>query len=320
MKDIIAPEPIDAILAELTPDKLLRKTNKGGNEIYIVTFLDSPVTMREIARLREITFRNAGGGTGEEMDIDHYDVSKIPYKQLIVWDPDAMQILGGYRYIFCPDASVDSNGKIELATTELFNLSLKFCAEYIPYTIELGRSFVTPVYQSSKAGAKALFALDNLWDGLGALIVDHPQLKYFFGKVTMYAHFHSEARNLIHYFLSKYFRDDENLITPIKPFEFHIDNRKMETIFTGSDYREDYKILGQMVRQYGENIPPLFNAYMNLSPSMKTFGTVLHEQFGKVLETAITVTVDDIYQVKKDRHVETYLRNKETDTWLLPEE
>jgi len=325
MKDIIAPAPLKEVLAELTPDKLMRKTNKGGNEIYIITYQDSPVILREIGRLREITFRDAGGGTGEELDLDPYDTAEVPYKQLIVWNPDSSEIIGGYRYIYCPDAPVDQNGRIELATTELFDFSEKFCKEYIPYTIELGRSFVTPAYQSSKAGAKALFALDNLWDGIGALSVDNPKIKYYFGKVTMYAHFHTEARNLIQYFFSKYFRDDDQLVTPKKPFEFNIDYEKMKTIFTGSDYKQNYKILVQSVRQFGENIPPLFNAYMNLSPSMKTFGTVLHEHFGKVLETGIIVTVDDIYEAKRDRHIETYLsktylRNKETDTWLLPEE
>ena len=311
---------MDEIIAELTPEKMMRKTNKGGNEIYIVSWLDSPAIIREIGRLREVTFRDAGGGTGEELDLDAFDLSEVPYKQLIVWNPDAREILGGYRFIYCPDAHKDEQGRIELATTELFDFSEKFCKEYIPYTLELGRSFVTPAYQSSKAGAKALFALDNLWDGLGALTVDNPKIKYFFGKVTMYAHFHSDARNLIQYFFMKYFRDDENLVSPKKPFEFHIDYDKMETIFNGADYAEDYKILVQAVRQFGENIPPLFNAYMNLSPSMKTFGTVLHEQFGKVLETGIILKVDDIYKVKKDRHIETYLRNKETETWLLPEE
>lgn len=311
---------MDEIIAELTPEKMMRKTNKGGNEIYIVSWQDSPVVIREIGRLREVTFRDAGGGTGEELDLDAFDLSEVPYKQLIVWNPDAREILGGYRFIYCPDAHKDEQGRIELATTELFDFSEKFCKEYIPYTLELGRSFVTPAYQSSKAGAKALFALDNLWDGLGALTVDNPKIKYFFGKVTMYAHFHSDARNMIQYFFMKYFRDDENLVSPKKPFEFHIDYDKMETIFNGADYAEDYKILVQAVRQFGENIPPLFNAYMNLSPSMKTFGTVLHEQFGKVLETGIILKVDDIYKVKKDRHIETYLRNKETETWLLPEE
>jgi hypothetical protein len=320
MKEIIAPTSVDEILAELTPEKMMRKTNKGGNEIYVVSWQDSPAVVREIGRLREITFRDAGGGTGEELDLDNFDLSEVPYKQLIVWNPDAREIIGGYRYIYCPDAPRDDHGRIELATSELFDFSEKFCTEYIPFTLELGRSFVTPAYQSSKAGAKALFALDNLWDGLGGLIVDNPKIRYFFGKVTMYAHFHSDARNLIQYFFLKYFRDNENLVTPKKPFEFHIDYDKMKEIFNGADYEEDYKILVQSVRQYGENIPPLFNAYMNLSPSMKTFGTVLHEQFGKVLETGIIVKVDDIYEVKKDRHIETYLRTRETETWLLPEE
>lgn len=319
MKEIIAPAPLEEVMAELTPEKLLRKTNKAGNEIYVVTNQDSPAIVREIGRLREITFRDAGGGTGEELDLDPFDTAEIPYKQLIVWDPDAHEILGGYRYIHCGEAPRDESGKIHLATTELFNFSEKFCKEYIPYTFELGRSFVQPAYQSSKAGAKALFALDNLWDGLGALTVHHPEIKYFFGKVTMYAHFHTEARNLIQYFFYKYFRDDENLVTPIVPFEFNMDYDKMTSIFTGNDYKEDYKILVQAVRQFGENIPPLFNAYMNLSPSMKTFGTVLHKGFGNVLETGIIVTVDDIYEVKRDRHIETFLRTKDTETWLLPE-
>lgn len=257
MKDVIAPAPLEQILAELTPDKLMRRTNKGGNEIYILTHKDSPVLMQEIGRLRELTFRDAGGGTGEEVDLDPYDLAEVPYKQLIVWDPDAREILGGYRYMVCSEAPRDEKGKIMLATSELFRFSERFCKEYIPYTLELGRSFVTPEYQSSKAGAKALYALDNLWDGLGALTVDHPGIRYFFGKVTMYDHFHTEARNLIQYFFLKYFRDRENLVFPIKPFDFNIDYPRMEALFQGADYKEDYKILTQTVRQFGENIPPL---------------------------------------------------------------
>ena len=319
MKEIIAPVPLEFIKAELTPEKMMRKTNKGGNEIYIITHQDSPMVMQDIGRLRELTFRDAGGGTGEEVDIDHYDIADVPYKQLIVWDPDASEILGGYWYMICSEAPRDKGGKILLATTELFNFSERFCKEYVPYTLELGSSFVTTAYQSSKTGAKALYALDNLWDGLGALTVDHPNIKYFFGKVTMYAHFHTRARNLIQYFFLKYFRDRESLVTPIHPFIFDIDMEEMEALFTGGDYKEDYKTLVQGVRNYGENIPPLFNAYMNLSPSMKTFGTVLHEGFGRVLETGIIVTVEDIYAVKKDRHIETYLLTKETESWLVPE-
>jgi hypothetical protein len=319
MEELLTPVPREVIRAELTTERFLRKTNKGGNEIYVITHHDSPAIMQEIGRLRELSFRDAGGGTGKPVDIDELDVSENPYRQLIVWDPDAQEILGGYRYMRCSEAPRDADGKIVLATTHLFHFSEKFCKEYIPYTLELGRSFVQPDYQSSKTGAKALFALDNLWDGLGALTVDHPEIKYFFGKVTMYTHFHTEARNLIQYFFMKYFRDQENLVYPKKPVDFGIDMEKMAEIFSGGDYKEDYKILSQSVRQYGENIPPLFNAYMNLSPSMKTFGTVINDTFGDVLETGIILTVSDLYEAKVGRHIETYLKGKESETWLLPE-
>lgn len=319
MKDIITPLPKEAIYAELTPEKLLRKTNKGGNEIYIVTQHNSPSIMHEIGRLREITFREAGGGTGKDTDIDAYDIADVPYRQLIVWDPDAKEILGGYRYILGSEAATDENGEVQLATSRLFHLSNEFIKDYLPHTLELGRSFVQPAYQSSKAGAKALFALDNLWDGLGALTVDHPEIKYFFGKVTMYSHFHNDARNLIQYFFKKYFRDKENLVYPKKPVEFDYDSEEMKKIFIGEDYKEDYKILVQKVRQYGENVPPLINAYMNLSPSMKTFGTSVNEHFGDVLETGIILTIEDIYEVKRDRHIETYVKDKDNNEWPTPE-
>ena len=319
MKDIVAPLPRNEIFAELTSEKFLRKTNKGGNEIYVVTYHDSPAIMHEIGRLREITFRDAGGGTGKETDIDGYDTAEIPYKQLIVWDPDAEEILGGYRYILCNEAARDKSGKVLLATSRLFEFSPKFMEEYLPYSLELGRSFVQPTYQSSKAGAKALFALDNLWDGLGALTVDHPEIKYFFGKITMYSHFNTKARNLIQYFFKKYFRDKESLVYPKIPVDFDFDINAMEELFVGNNYNEDYKILIQNVRLFGENVPPLINAYMNLSPSMKTFGTVNNEKFGNVLETGIIVTIKDIYEIKVDRHIETYIKDKENGEWPNPE-
>jgi len=318
MKEIVAPMPKEVILAELTPDKLLRKTNKGGNEIYVITHHDSPAVMHEIGRLREITFRDAGGGTGNETDIDRYDTSETPYKQLIVWNPDAKEILGGYRYIICSEAAIDENGEVQMATSRLFNFSHNFIDNYLPYSLELGRSFVQPDYQSSKAGAKALFALDNLWDGLGALTVNHPELKYFFGKVTMYQHFPIEPRNLIQYFFKMYFSDKEKLVYPKDPVNFNFDEEAMQKLFCGGSYKEDYKILTQSVRQYNENIPPLFNAYMNLSPSMKTFGTIKNDRFGNVLETGIIVTIDDIYSIKVDRHIETYIKNKENGEWPDP--
>ncbi|HNW49942.1 MAG TPA: GNAT family N-acetyltransferase [Prolixibacteraceae bacterium] len=310
MKEIVPKLPTDQIESELTEDKFLRETNKGGNQLYVVTAHNSPNIMHEIGRLREITFRHAGGGTGMETDIDFYDTCEIPYKQLIVWNPDSREILGGYRYLLGNNLSYNAQGEPNIATSHLFHFTEKFTTEYLPYTIELGRSFVHPDYQSSKAGAKALYALDNLWDGLGALSVDHPEMRYYFGKVTMYTHFNLEARNYILAFLNKYFNDHEELVYPKEKYLIRIDFQKYEKVFTNNNIKDDYKILSKKVRSLGENIPPLVNAYMNLSPTMRSFGTAINDTFGDVEETGILVTIKDIYDAKKDRHIKTYLSNR----------
>ncbi len=303
MEQII--EPIDKSLVEkeLTEDKFVRETNNGDNLLYIITANDSPNIMQEIGRLRELSFRSAGGGTGKSVDIDKYDISDNPYKQLIVWDPNEREILGGYRY-----HNVAKGGELHLSTTSLFNFSDKFKEEYIPHMIELGRSFVQPKYQSSQRRAKGMYALDNLWDGLGALVVLNPGIKYFFGKVTMYSQYNKKARNILIYFMQKYFMDKDSLVTPIDPMKIDIDREVMEKIFTGGDYKEDYKILSKEIRDLGERIPPLINSYMNLSPSMKVFGTVINPYFGNVEETGIMITISEIYQNKIVRHVMPFLQ------------
>lgn len=308
MQPVIYPVDKEKLIAELTEERFIRKTNKGGNEIYIFNYQNSPNLMKEVGRIRELTFRSAGGGTGKEIDIDEFDIAEnTPYQQLIVWDPKEKEIVGGYRYILCEHLSLNAEGEPNLATTELFRFSEHFKQYYLPQMIELGRSFVHPLYQSTRMGRKSVFALDNLWDGLGALTVDHPEINYFFGKVTMYTNFNITARNMILYFMTKYFRDTEELVQPIFPLEINIDTAKMEQIFTGHTYEEDYKTLSHNVRNLGENIPPLVNAYMSLSPSMRTFGTAINPGFGGVEETAILINIADVYEAKKKRHIATYI-------------
>lgn len=310
MEKIIPEVPRDKLLAELTEEKFIRKTNNAGNLLFILDAHDSPNVMREIGRLRELSFREAGGGTGKELDIDDFDTGSIRYKQLIVWDPSENEILGGYRYHICDEQNCMQDGKIQLATAKLFDFSDKFNQEYLPHTIELGRSFVQPKYQSTNRATKALYALDNLWDGLGTLVIDNPDKKYFFGKVTMYKNYNQRARNLILYFLEKHFPDNEGLIKPFKPLETKMDRVEMKSIFNGENYMDDYKILSQNVRAFGENIPPLINAYMNLSPSLKTFGTVINPYFGGVEETGILITINDLYHQKVERHINSYNPNE----------
>ena len=310
MEEIIEPISKELLKAELTEEKRLRMTNKSHNQIYIITAQDSPNIMREIGRLREIAFRAAGGGTGKPLDIDEYDIMDNPYKQLIVWNPEAEEILGGYRYILGTDVRFDEQGAPILATAHMFNFSEKFLKEYLPTTIELGRSFVTVEYQSTRAGSKGLFALDNLWDGLGALTVVMPNVKYFFGKVTMYPSYHRQGRDMILYFLKKHFGDKENLITPMKPLEMEAKEEDLAALFCKNTFKEDYKILNCEIRKLGYNIPPLVNAYMSLSPTMRMFGTAINYGFGDVEETGILIAVDEILAEKRIRHIQSFIENE----------
>lgn len=306
MDDIISPIDKNILKSELTSDRFLRSTRKGNNEIYIFKAQDCPNLMQEVGRLREIAFRHAGGGTGMSVDIDEFDTMEEPYWQLIVWNPDDEEILGGYRYIVGKHVKIDEQGAPVLATAHMFCFSDQFIREYLPYTIELGRSFVTLEYQSSRAGTRGLFALDNLWDGLGALAVDNPEIKYFYGKFTMYPTYSPQGRNMILYFLQKHFPDHDNLIWPMAPLQTEIDTEAMKMLFPHDTFKEDYKVLNYEVRQLGYNIPPLVNAYMSLSPTMRMFGTAINDEFGDVEESGILITIDEINSDKKARYIETY--------------
>jgi hypothetical protein len=303
MMKIIDPIDRKLIKEELNAKTFIRSTRKGGNEIYIVNNHNAPNVLKEIGRLREITFRASGGGTGNSIDLDHYDTDEICYEQLIVWSPEDEEIVGGYRYIKCNNAITESN-EILLSTTHYFDFSELFVKTFLPYTIELGRSWVQPNYQPSINPRKGLFALDNIWDGLGALIKFNPEIKYFFGKVTMYPNYNTDARNFLLQFMHKYFPDSENLLTPHHPLDYTSNHEENMQQISGLEFKEAYKILNSYVRERNEFIPPLISIYMNLSPSMKTFGTAVNKDFGNVEETGILVTIDDIYQEKKERHME----------------
>lgn len=306
MKDVIQPVPRELLEAELTEERRLRHTNKGDNDIYIVDAFCAPHTMREIGRLREIAFRDAGGGTGKDCDIDEFDTMEPPCRQLIVWNPQEREIIGGYRFILGKDIRFTEPGKPRIASSHMFDFSPVFLERYLPRTIELGRSFVTLEYQSSKAGPRALYALDNLWDGLGALTVVHPDIKYLFGKVTMYPSYNRECRDMLLYFLHKHFPDPEQLVRPIEPLAMESDGASLTELFCGSSFKEDYKILNHAIREHGLNIPPLVNAYMSLSPTMKMFGTAINHEFGEVEESGIFFAISEIFESKKNRHIGTY--------------
>ena len=307
MDKIIQPISLKLIEQELNPNRFIRTTNNANNEIYIVNYHNSPNTTKEIGRLREITFRDSGGGTGKSMDLDVFDTRDEGfYEQLIVWAPETKEIIGGYRFIKCKN--IINSKYDDLATTKLFDFSDNFINKHLIKTIELGRSFVQPNFQPSQGSRKGIFSLDNLWDGLGAIVVDEPEIKYFFGKVTMYLDFNQTARDLILTFMNYFFPNKDKLITAKSPLKHHHNTEYFVKEIKELTYQEAYKTLQQKVRELNEHVPPLVGAYMNLSSTMKTFGTSLNTSFGEVEETGILITIDDIFDSKKDRHINTYIK------------
>ena len=311
MKPLIDKVSREDLLKELTPERFIRFTNFGHNEIYIFRGDDAPSVMLEIGRLREIAFREAGGGTGESVDIDEFDKGPDAYFQLIVWNPVEQEIIGGYRYIKLKETHPDEHGHYHLATTHMFRFSEKFMDDYFHDTIELGRSFVQPQYQPSRDSRKGIFSLDNLWDGLGGLIIMHPDIKYFYGKVTMYLKYDQFARDVIMSFLMKYFPDRDNLVWAYVPRPIRTTDDVVKNILHGKTYEEDKTLLLRFVRSRGMIFPPLVNAYMNLTNSMRTFGSSLNDTFGDVEEIGILVNIADIYESKKHRHLASFYKGRE---------
>ncbi|MFW5512304.1 MAG: GNAT family N-acyltransferase [Prevotella sp.] len=307
-EEIIQPIDRKLLKAELTPERQLRMTNKSHNEIYVVTAQNAPNVMKEIGRLREEAFRPGGGVTVMCLYFDVFDTFYNGCKQLFVWNPENDEIIGGYRYLFGKDWKIQPDGQPHLATSHMFHFSEKFMKEYAPYTVELGRSFVSLDYQNVRQNTKSIFALDNLWDGLGALTVINPDCKYFFGKMTMYPSYIRRGRDMILYFLKKHFDDKQHLIIPIKPLKIETPEEELAKIFCEDDFKADYRILNHEIRKLGYNIPPLVNAYMNLSPTMKLFGTAINYGFGDVEETGILIAVDEIFEEKRIRHIESFVK------------
>lgn len=301
---VIPPVDREILKAELENGRWVRDTNKGGNKVYILNHHNSPNVMQEIGRLREITFATAGGGTGEPVDIDSKDTSDNCYQQLIVWSPEDEEITGGYRFIDCA-TTIDSWEK-DLSTAHYFNFSDKFVKEYLPYSIELGRSWVNPMYQPSVNPRKGLFALDNLWDGLGAIVLAHPHMRYFFGKVTMYTRFNEEAKRAVLGFMKHFFPDNDGLALPKHPIYTSVLEHEIVKLIDGMDFNDGLKVLQKYCRDREVNVPPLISSYMQLSPTMKSFGTTKNMEFGGVEETGILIALQEIYPAKKERHIEGY--------------
>jgi len=310
MKDIIPRVNRELLKKELTKKNYLRPTNKAENEIYDFIGPEAPNLMREVARLRELSFRTSGGSTGEEMDMDNMDTMQPhPYHQLIVWDPINEEIVGGYRYMLCSECSFSENGQPILASAHMFHYTQYFIKDYLPYTIELGRAFVQPMYQNREMGVKSLYALDNIWDGIGAVLYHHREtVRFLIGKVTIYPQYDAISRDLIYAYLHRYHNDQKGLFYPIHPLEISLEGQELaDDIFVGDDATLNYQLLQRAVRTRGFVVPPMFSAYLNVTSTLQYFGSAINDEMGDVLETGILVTVDEINEDKQLRYIGAYI-------------
>jgi len=308
---IIDPIDVQLLKSELNEKTFLRKTNRGDNEIYVVNNENAPNVLREIGRLREVSFRAVGGGSGTECDLDHFDLEDKACFQLVLWNPDADEIIGGYRFTRWKLASFRENGQPYVNTEHLFDFSQEFIDKYFPSCVEMARAFVQPKYQSVQGGRKALFALDNLWDGIGGIVATDPSVKYLSGKVTIYSTSPEMSRKAMVYYLDKSFGDRNGWITSKNPETCTPEQAAFfEQLFTGEDYKENYKILNNYVKSLGDSIPPFIHLYIGLSPSMRTFGTTFDPDFGDCYDTAMMITIADIYPEKYERYIESYWKNR----------
>ncbi len=300
VKQLIAPVDVSDLKRELAPKYLLRKTNHGDNEVYLIRASDCPCVMREIGRVREEAFRRSGTGTGLETDVTHADEECL---QMLVWNPEGEEIAGGYRMIEGERWPMKADGQPDLATSHLFSFSEEFLRDYKDSTLEVARSYVTTGYQRNAPRNKSIYIMDNLWDGIGAFLVSHPEIKYLFGKVTISAGFNHRAMEMMLFFLKKYFQAKKPLIAPHVPIEKSVPESEFEVLFDGLGFEDGYRVLKREIKALGERIPPMINSYMMLAPTMQYFGSTVDEDFAGAIESAILVAVDEMSEEKKARHM-----------------
>ena len=305
---LIEPVSRKLLREELTKDRLVRPTRIGSNEVYIFTAHKAPNLMQEVGRLRELTFRDAGAGFGTAVDIDHFDTDEYPCRQLIVWDPVADEIIGGYRFNIFHKFKGKPLRDIPLANKSLYSISKTFTFEYIPYLVELARAFIQPKYQPKFAGRKAAFSLDNIWDGLGALVVKYPFIRYFFGRLTFFSNYDPTVRDLAFYFFAKHLQGNPALLSAKKPFEFPTLLNDLEKVIGGSSIKDDFTKLNQAAKNHGTTIPPLVKSYFNVSGTLRVFEPVFDSYFASSYAAAILVTITDVYPAFIKRYITPYQR------------
>ncbi|MGY6274625.1 lysophospholipid acyltransferase family protein [Methylomonas sp. MgM2] len=293
---VVHPEDAKTIKKALLQSRLLGET-RDGKKIFLYQFKDDCPVMTEIARLRELTFRTVEEGTGLALDLDKFDVY---YSHIVLWDDNALEIVGAYRVGEGPKI-MDSHGIEGFYTNTLFDLNGDFAA-LLPFSIELGRSFVQPRYWGQHS-------LDYLWYGIGAYLREQPEIKYLFGPVSISNAYPQLAKELIIGFYKQQFGGELPKAQAKKPFVISEQCRQFSLQEFNGDYATSFKILNSELRKLGVKVPTLYKQYVELcvDKGCHFIDFNIDPDFNNCIDSLIMVEIDKIAPKKRIRYIESTL-------------
>ena len=296
MTPLADPVSVALLQRELRAQTPLLKLRGGKVCAYLLHGDNAPHLLREIGRVRELSFRAIGGGTGGALDLDPYDYGPCAYRQLILWAPQEQVVVGG-----CRVRSTGTDGpSARVATEDLFAFSERFRERYGDALLDIGRLFVHPAFQA-RAGSQGIFTLDSIWQALAAVAVADG-VRAFFGRVVFPKDYHPQVRDLTLALLQKHFAGDAQWVHPRVPAPRVTSDEALDHLLVGKTWREDMRLLRQFARARGAQVPALLRAYLGLSDRLRVFGTAADPDLGGIEETCLLIDVADVLEHKAARY------------------
>jgi len=290
---IAHPQKKVDLLYELKNSELIGQTT-DGKKIYLYDYTDDSVVLKELGRLRELSFRKVGEGINKKRDTDKFD---IYYQHIILWDDNDLEIVGSYR-IGNSNFIYKNIGVKGFYSNTLFKYN-EDLTPYLKNSIELGRSFVQPKYWGTRA-------LDYLWYGIGAYLKKNPNIKYMFGPVSMSASLPKVAKDMMVFYYSHYFKEEKALVTPRLPYQYSNNISELDNIFSLDDRKKDFKLLKSTLSNMNSSVPTLYKQYSDIAEEggVKFLGFNIDPDFGDCVDGFILVNVKEIKDGPRKRYID----------------
>jgi len=292
-ESIAHPECRQRLRKEIRQCDLLGET-ADNKQIYLFEYRPDTSIMREIGRLRELSFRAVGEGTGQRRDLDRYDPY---YMHLVLWDDEDLEIVGAYR--LCDTERVLSSAGIDCIYTASLFLYNETMKQYLYRGLELGRSFVQPRYWGKRS-------LDYLWYGIGALLRRNPGYRYLFGPVSISDSYPQATKDLLVTFYDLYFGCDHQPVSPLNPYQIEPDRQAdLDRQFCGDDYKKDFTHLKALLHMHGHSVPTLYKQYTEVCEDggVCFSGFNIDPGFAECIDGFVIVDTDRLSGKKRKRYI-----------------